>query len=296
MESLAHYTDELKKFTGNLRVPKLDTSEAFPKLSIITPSYNQGQYLERTILSVLNQGYPNLEYIIMDGGSTDNSVEIIKKYAKYLTYWVSEKDNGQVDALNKGFEIATGDWVGFQNSDDVYFPHTLRTFGQVVAANPVYDLVYGDLFIIDQMDNVTELLKTVPYSLNSQIIEGMQIHNQSLFFKKDLLRKYGMLSTKYQFAFDYEFVTRFTSDRSIKVQRVNQLSGALRVHHEAKSSTIAELGKVEHQQIQETFFQKVKSPFPKKVLYFYYRLRKLYHLLRQGDLSYIVHRQIINIK
>jgi glycosyltransferase involved in cell wall biosynthesis len=90
-----------------------------PKITIITPSFNQGEYLEETILSVLNQNYPNLEYIIIDGGSTDNSVEIIKKYSASLKFWISEKDRGQSDAIKKGFQHSTGDWVNWLNSDDV---------------------------------------------------------------------------------------------------------------------------------------------------------------------------------
>ncbi len=130
MKPLETYASELQSFLR--QSPNLVSKDlTFPKLSIITPSFNQGKYLERTIRSVLNQQYPNLEYIIIDGGSTDESVSVIKKYERYLTYWVSEPDQGQVDALNKGFSQATGDWVSFQNSDDVYFPGTFHRFGEV---------------------------------------------------------------------------------------------------------------------------------------------------------------------
>ena len=105
---------------------------SWPKISIVTPSYNQGEFLEETIRAVLLQNYPNLEYFIMDGGSTDNSVEIIKTYKPWLTYWVSEKDKGQADAINKGFERVTGDILAWLNSDDTYEPDILKDMEKAV--------------------------------------------------------------------------------------------------------------------------------------------------------------------
>jgi glycosyltransferase involved in cell wall biosynthesis len=290
MKSLTYYTSSLTRFLSTLPT-EVETDGSFPKLSVVTVSYNQGPYLERTIRSVLNQGYPNLEYIIIDGGSTDQSVDIIKKYEKYLAYWVSEPDHGQVDALNKGFNKATGEWVSFQNSDDVYFPGTFQTFASATSDFPTASILYGDLFLITTEDKVTELLKTVPYNFQCQMLEGMQIHNQSLFFKKNLLEKYGLFDPSFRFAFDYEFLTRFTAQPDVKAKRIEGLAGALRVHEAAKSSTIANVGREEHQRVQATYQKYNSGLLPNKMQYLYCRLRKLVYLFGQMDWKYIAHRK-----
>jgi len=291
MHFLEKNTQDLRNFIAEFKPKGPETAEQgnFPKLTIITPSYNQADFLERTIWSVLNQGYPNLEYIIVDGGSTDHSVDVIKKYEKYLSWWVSEKDRGQVHAINKALERATGDYIGFQNSDDVYFPGTFARFGNA-AKNQADDVIYGDLYMISPDDEVTELLKTTSYSFDCQLLEGMQIHNQSLFFKRALVEKYGKFDESYRFAFDYEFITRYTHQKTTKVRRVEGLAGALRVHPDAKSSTIASVGRDEHAKIQKLYISTNGSNPLNKIRYLWCRIRKVAYFVLRLDLQYIRYR------
>ncbi|GAG29700.1 unnamed protein product, partial [marine sediment metagenome] len=135
------------------------TNEKYPLVLIVTPSYNQAQFLESTILSVLNQNYPNLEYIIIDGGSTDGSIEIIKRYQKYLAYWISEKDEGQADAINKGFEKSTGQILAWINSDDTYLPETLFRVAKHFQQHQKADLVFGNINFINEYDEITGELR-----------------------------------------------------------------------------------------------------------------------------------------
>ena len=120
------------------------TSGSLPSISVVTPSYNQAAFLEETIRSVLLQGYPNLEYLVMDGGSSDGSVEIIKKYEKYLAYWTSQKDAGPSDAIRKGFEKATGSILAYLNSDDLYLPGTLHHLVNRLRTTGALTQHYGD--------------------------------------------------------------------------------------------------------------------------------------------------------
>ena len=286
MHFLEQTTQDLRNFVSALKPAKAtDDAQRYPKLTVITPSYNQAAFLERTILSVLNQGYPNLEYMIVDGGSNDGSVEIIKKYEKYLSWWVSEKDRGQVHAINKALERATGEYISFQNSDDVYFPGTFTRFGKAALKYPV-DILYGDLYMITTDDEVTEILKTTSYNFDCQILEGMQIHNQSLFFKRLLVEKYGMFDESFRFAFDYDFITRYTSHKSTTTKKIDGLGGALRVHADAKSSTIATtVGREEHARVQKLYIS--TNTVLNKMKYLWCRVRKIAYFILRFDIQYI---------
>lgn len=153
------------------------TIASFPTLSIITPSFNQAAFLPQTLDSVLNQKYPKLEYIVIDGGSTDGSREIIESYSDRLTFWVSEKDRGQVHALNKGFQRATGDWVGWQNSDDFYLPGAFESFAVATQRYPDADIVVADIVLVDEAGAPIRDVRYVKPTYESVFAEGMLLAN-----------------------------------------------------------------------------------------------------------------------
>jgi glycosyltransferase involved in cell wall biosynthesis len=178
-----------------------------PRITIITPSFNQAQYLEQTILSILSQEYSNLEYIIVDGGSSDQSIQIIKKYQHRLHYWLSEKDSGQSEAINKGFSRATGDIITWINSDDQLLPGTLQRVAEIFLANPAMTVVHGKtiLFGSGMRDTVRGADGgTLPYSY----LAGMAFPQPSCFFKKKLIDKVGMLNQDLHYGMDYDFFVR----------------------------------------------------------------------------------------
>ncbi len=178
---------------------------SYPKISIVTPSFNQGKFLEKTILSVLEQGYLNLEYIIIDGGSTDESVEIIKKYSDRLAYWVSEPDRGQSHAINKGFERATGEIFGWLNSDDWYHPGALQAVAEAFMANSDAGAVVGAGELVDEAGNVL-----ITAARNEVTVETLYdwIDNffwqPSCFFLKRVWDTCGPLDESVHFAMDLD--------------------------------------------------------------------------------------------
>ncbi|MDV7199730.1 glycosyltransferase family 2 protein [Roseovarius sp. 10] len=207
-----------------------------PRITVVTPSFNQAVFLERTICSVLNQGYPNLEYIIVDGGSKDGSVEIIKKYEHRLAWWVSEPDGGQTAAINKGLRRATGDWVAWQNSDDVYLPGALMQMAETARIAPNVDLILGDMQIIDANDNIVRGQRYVRPTYKALLAEGMVLTNQAAFWRRELHDNIGWLDETLQFGFDYEWFLRVLRV-SDSVRHVPNFWGGLRYHDATKTST-----------------------------------------------------------
>jgi glycosyltransferase involved in cell wall biosynthesis len=208
----------------------------YPKISIVTPSFNQGQYLEETILSVLGQEYPNLEYIIIDGGSTDNSVEIIKKYEKQLAFWCSEKDNGMYDAIQKGFAKSTGEIMGWINSDDRYHAKSFFVLAQVFNSFPEVEWLQGNPTSIDEQGRIVSAFSSRKWSKYNFLRRDYKyIQQESTFWKRSLWEKAGSrLNTALKYAGDFELWLRFFDHA--RLYALNTALGAFRLRSENQLS------------------------------------------------------------
>jgi len=216
-----------------------------PKITIVTPSYQQAVFLERTIQSVLSQNYPNLEYMVLDGGSRDNSVEIIKKYAPKLAFWISEKDSGQSAAINRGLRMASGEIVGWLNSDDTLAPGALHRIGRYYSSHPDVDLVYGHTWTIDANDRILRRLVAIPTNSYELIHLNRNIFSQpGTTWRRRVHDKAGYLDESLQFLMDNDWWIRVS-----KVARMHCLPfhlANLRIHAATKSN----VGLQENEDIQ----------------------------------------------
>lgn len=189
---------------------KMPNGSVWPMISIVTPSYNQGRFLEETIRSVLLQGYPNSEYFIIDGGSTDDSVKIIKKYETWITYWVSELDRGQSDALNKGFDLATGDIFGWLNSDDYFVKGALKNLMLLRADNPDCIAWIGACQVVDIDGNPTKKLPPRTGSVKEISVWGKDawFSQPSCLFDAQAFKKVGKVDANLEYAMDVDLWVR----------------------------------------------------------------------------------------
>ncbi len=216
-----------------------------PTVSIVTPSYKYGAFLERTIRSVLDQGYPALEYIVRDAGSEDGSREILERYAPRLTHWASEPDSGQANAINRGMAHATGEIMAYLNSDDLLLPGSLSYVASYLAKHPKVDVVYGHRVLIDEDD--MEIGRWVLPSHDDGLLDWVDfVPQETLFWRRGIWEAVGgQMDEEFRFALDWDLLLRFR-DAGAKIVRMPRFLGAFRVHAAQKTSAqVEELGEGE---------------------------------------------------
>ncbi len=210
----------------------MSKTQDFPLVSIITPSYNQAESLEKTIRSVLEQDYPNIQYLVVDGGSTDGSVDIINQYSRRIDWWISEPDNGQADALNKGLARAKGEIIAWLNSDDIYRPGAVRQAVDVLLANPELGMVYGKL---DSIDRAGELFNTISYRQYNllDLLTFRIIGQPTVFMRREVLQRAGPLDPSFSYLLDHHLWLRMLQLAPMKY--IPAVWAAARHHPSAKN-------------------------------------------------------------
>lgn len=186
----------------------LASERELPLVSVVTPSYNQGAFLEETIRSVLSQDYPKVEYLVMDGGSTDGSLDIIRRYANRLAYWTSAPDRGQADAVNRGFARASGEILAWLNSDDTYEPGAVRAAVEALDTRPDVDALYGDCAYVDQAGTLVTIFRAQPFDLTGYLCTEGFIHQPTVFLRRGVLDRVGPLDPSFTLCLDYEYWLR----------------------------------------------------------------------------------------
>lgn len=213
-----------------------------PKITIVTPSYNQGEFIRETIESILNQNYPNLEYFIFDGGSSDESVDIIREYEDRITFWVSEPDKGQTDAINKGFRLATGDLCAWVNSDDILLPNCLSEIAKCYTQEAEPEIIHANCVYIDNLSNIAKAVRVPKQTLFFANRGVWSIPQPAAFYKTEAIKQVNYLNPEYHLSMDLDLWMKLVA-RKIKISHIPKYLGGFRWHESSKSTKSIELKK-----------------------------------------------------
>jgi glycosyltransferase involved in cell wall biosynthesis len=273
-------------------VAGLDGVTIRPKVSIVMPSYNQELFIERSLLSVINQGYANLELILIDGGSTDATLSIIKKYEEHVSYLVSEPDHGQSDALNKGFARATGDILGWLNSDDIYMPGAIELAVATLLKRLDKNIVFGDWLAIDENDNLLAYEYAFDMNINHTKYEGVSINAQAMFWRREVHERFGSFETTLYNTMDYQMVLAFGLNEGKRAFiRLPSVLGCFRRYEGQKTGGANFQRQMnEHRLLAERYGYSDKYTFLGKSKRYYYRLRRGYWYLRRAGVKYFIEK------
>ncbi len=260
----------------------------WPRISVVTPSFNQASFLEQTMRSVLDQGYPNLEYIVMDGGSTDGSIDIIRRYEKQLACWVSQRDSGQSDALAKGFQHSTGSIYAYLNSDDLYLPGALHTVARVFLESKA-DVVYGDTCWIDTRGEKLGERRQTPFVPAGYLYGGFDLQQPATFWGRSIYEESGGIDPSFSFAFDTELFTRFVL-KGARFRHVRKAVASFRIHPASKSSTQFERCESELARLRTKHLRYPFGSVQAVCARNYARAHRTLCYLLQGDLFWLIGR------
>jgi glycosyltransferase involved in cell wall biosynthesis len=262
--------------------------KAYPRISIVTASYNQASFLEETIRSILLQNYPNLEYIIMDGGSTDGSVDIIRHYEKHLAYWTTEKDEGAADAYRKGFEQATGSIFAYINSDDFYLPGAFHHIAEVFDKTRA-DVVYGDMHWVNRDAEIVAERRQTPFTRLGFLYGGSDMSQPSTFWTDRIYRDSGGMDPSFQFAFDLDMFGRFMASNANFIYTRRFIS-KFRMHSAQKTDVINHIGRQETRKIRQRYARFSATSLAGVFLRNVARAQRIIWYIRQGDLMWLISR------
>lgn len=253
---------------------KLSNDCDWPKISIVTPSYNQGRFIEETIRSVLLQGYPNLEYIVIDGGSTDNTVDVIQKYEPWLTYWVSEADAGQADAIGKGFQRATGQILAWLNSDDFYEPDAFKRIAYFFTSNPDLIFANGDVNLVDTTSHfVRRIFAMRPSRFFAANYGQHGWPQQGCFWRRSAYEHVGGVDPSLHFCMDKDLFIRLISAGPGRRIPGPPLAN-FRQHGQAKSATLNHIAQRETVDIIEKYGREEWTSHPRLLQSLWWLYRK----------------------
>ena len=224
---------------------------SLPRLSVVVPSYNQADFLCRTLDSIVSQNYPDLEIIVMDGGSTDGSLDVIDRYRDHIAHLSSGPDGGQSSAIATGFARATGDFISWLNSDDTYEPGALLAIGAFLRDRPDVRFVYGDANIIDADDRVIAHKKSIRFHLGVMRYAFLTVPQMSAFWSRDLYEEVGGIDRSLRFCMDYDLFVRLSA-RSAPV-RIGRTIGNFRVHGASKTSTLEHVRQQEDRLVHDRY-------------------------------------------
>src|SRR5262245_3781689 len=258
------------------------------RITVVTPSFNQASFLEETMRSVLLQGYTDLEYIVIDGGSTDGSVDIIRKYEKYLAHWSSQADDGAADAIRKGFEKGTGSVFAYLNSDDLYLPGALYRIERAFREREA-DVVYGNLLWMDRDGKALGQRRQTPFARMGYLYGGFDLQQPATFWKRDLYLKCGGIDPTYRFAFDTDLFFRFANNAA-RFRHVNKCVASFRIHPQSKSSNESLICEQELQRLRAANQLFPFGSFRARCFRNLARIKRAFWYTVQGDLIWLLGR------